>query len=499
MVASASASASASATIALRPPGVVIDHVAAATGAYVGSPSIAVLPDGSYVASHDYFGPATKNDESVIFGSSDRGEHWSKLADVQGQWWSTLFVHDKRLYFFGTSKRFGHIILRRSDDGGRTWTPPAQLTSDTGYHCAPVPIAIANGRLWRAFEDTRRDGEERGFKAFVISAPANADLMNAASWTISSGVRPEQSWLGGEFENWLEGNAVVDPNNRIVDVLRVNSRGNTEHAAIVSITSDGADARFDPVKDFVNLPGGSKKFTIRFDPQSHLYWTLANAVPQPHTGNHTDKIRNTLTLESSPDLAAWTERAVVLHHDDRATHGFHYVDWLFDGDDIIAVSRTAYDDEASGAHSAHDANYLTFHRVTRFRDSKSVSPSIASAWENADIAISGDFAMDTLDEGKRAFTNRAYVWSSVPARLRGASFTRIAGGESPVLRVRAKRRAMLTIATSAGVAGWDAEGSRLVYDDAKHSEMIVLTKQLAAGEEVTLPKGAWSSAIVITK
>lgn len=43
-----------------KPPGVAIDHIAASTGIYVGSPSIAILPDGSYLASHDEFGPKSQ-------------------------------------------------------------------------------------------------------------------------------------------------------------------------------------------------------------------------------------------------------------------------------------------------------------------------------------------------------------------------------------------------------------------------------------------------------
>ena len=41
--------------------------------------------------------------------------------------------------------------------------------------------------------------------------------------------------------------------------------------------------------------------------------------------------------------------------------------WLFEGDDLIAASRTAYDDGVGGARNAHDANYLTFHRIGKFR------------------------------------------------------------------------------------------------------------------------------------
>ena len=40
-------------------PGVIIDYSPAETGKYIGSPSMAVLPNGDYVASHDFFGPGT--------------------------------------------------------------------------------------------------------------------------------------------------------------------------------------------------------------------------------------------------------------------------------------------------------------------------------------------------------------------------------------------------------------------------------------------------------
>ena len=47
-------------------PGVVIDYSPAETGKYIGSPSIAILPNGYYVASHDFFGPGTTFESSAI-------------------------------------------------------------------------------------------------------------------------------------------------------------------------------------------------------------------------------------------------------------------------------------------------------------------------------------------------------------------------------------------------------------------------------------------------
>jgi hypothetical protein len=70
----------------------------------------------------------------------------------------------------------------------------------------------------------------------------------------------------------------------------------------------------------------------------------------------------------SQDLQHWEARCLLLHHPDVARHGFQYLDWLFDGEDLIVASRTACDDGLGGAHNNHDANLLTFHRIERFRD-----------------------------------------------------------------------------------------------------------------------------------
>jgi hypothetical protein len=112
------------------------------------------------------------------------------------------------------------------------------------------------------------------------------------------------------------------------------------------------------------FPGGAKKFTIRFDPQTKLYWTLANPAPtdNPLSATNPAAVRNVLNLLSSPDLITWRTEHLVLTYPDHLHYAFQYVDWQFAGPDIIFVSRTAWD-----AARAHDANYLTFHRLEDFR------------------------------------------------------------------------------------------------------------------------------------
>jgi len=366
-----------------RVPGVVIDYSPARTRRYIGSPSIAVLANGDYAASHDFFGPGSKRNRTSVHRSTDAGRTWEKLAEIAGQWWSSLFVRGRALYLVGTNREYGHTVIRRSVDRGKTWTAPKDansglLLADGRYHCAPVPVAVHRGRLWRAMEDaTGPGGWGKHFRSFMMSAPADADLLKAANWTFSNRVARDAGWLGGRFGGWLEGNAVVTPEGRIVNILRVDSPQGGK-AAIIRISEDGKAATFDPTRDFIDLPGGSKKFTIRRDARTKLYWSLTNYIRERDRGGKVKAslIRNTLALISSGDLRNWTVRSIVLHHPDTTRHAFQYVDWLFEGDDLIAVSRTACDDGAGGAHRQHDANYLTFHRIRDFRQRTMKGPPL---------------------------------------------------------------------------------------------------------------------------
>jgi hypothetical protein len=160
---------------------------------------------------------------------------------------------------------------------------------------------------------------------------------------------------------------VVSPDGAIVNILRVQTKLPDEKCAIVRVSGDGGKMDFDPDKSFYPFPGGAKKFTIRFDTQTQKYWALASIVHERHKANNPGGIRNTLALTSSRDLKSWEIQCILLYHPDTVKHGFQYPDWLFDGDDIVAVVRTAYDDGGDGAHNNHDANFLTFHRWKNFR------------------------------------------------------------------------------------------------------------------------------------
>ncbi|MBI5092884.1 MAG: exo-alpha-sialidase [Candidatus Hydrogenedentes bacterium] len=370
------ASVIAAASALVNVPGVVVNHIPASEERYVGSPSIAVLPDGAYIMTHDEFGPKANNGTRAItrvFRSDDKGVTWKERPPIVEAFWSTVFTHRGALYLIGQRNQDMDVVIRKSVDGGATWTTPADknsgLLAQGEFHCAPTPVLEHNGRLWRAMEILKGAGAfGHRFNASMLSVPVDADLLKAENWTFSNALPRDPAWLDGKFNGWLEGNAVVSPEGGIVDVLRVDSPADREFAAIINITPDGKQASFDPKHGFTLFPGGSKKFTIRLDPVSKKYWSLSNYVPKQFAGPSLSSVRNTLALISSPDLETWTVRCIVIHHPDPEKHGFQYVDWLFDGDDLIVANRAAYDDDQGGAHNFHDANFLTFHRIKNFRN-----------------------------------------------------------------------------------------------------------------------------------
>lgn len=353
-------------------PGTPVIHQPAESNIYIGSPSIVRLPEGALVASCSPFGPGSSNNQAIIFRSDDGGRSWDRVAILDNQMWSKLFHHNGGLYLIGTDFRHyapghmnGRMVIRRSADLGETWTTPRDgdtglLTDEDGYHTAPVPVICAKGRIWKAFElAPSRDRET--WRPFVISAPADADLLQRSRWLSSEHIK---SWPGYQ---WIEGNVVESPTGEIVNILRSNNlraekkrSGGSDTAAIVHVSEDNRSLSHDPEIDRIHLPGGGTKFTINPCPVTGAYLALVN--PQ----NREDIWRNRLCLAGSQDLKAWRVFCELLSHPEKDFHAFQYVDWTFDGQDIVYVSRTAFDDETSGAANAHDANFMTFHRLTDY-------------------------------------------------------------------------------------------------------------------------------------
>ena len=199
------------------------------------------------------------------------------------------------------------------------------------------------------------------FSPMCASAPVESNLLDASNWTFSNAVPWEtQPGLGG----WAEGNVLKKPDGAMIVQMRVDDAVNDGKGAQIELSNDGKVATWNPRDGFVSMPGGAKKFVIKYDETTKKYWSLVNwAHPNDADAPDKERTRNTLALVCSDDLRTWEIRTIVYRRADLRV-GFQYVDWRVEGDDLVCVCRLAWD----GARNCHDANYFTFFRLENFRN-----------------------------------------------------------------------------------------------------------------------------------
>ncbi|GAA3407686.1 hypothetical protein ACFFNY_11090 [Paenibacillus hodogayensis] len=360
-------------------PGTVInyihpeDYTYGFSGRSVASPSIVRLPDGSLLASHDIFWGNEGQNTSMLFRSRDDGATWSFVQFLYPCFWGKLFLHRGRLYMLATSTEYGALLIGRSDDGGETWSAPTEIIAAGsqkagGPHKAPMPVIEHNGRLWTGID--YGSWTLGSHASGLVSVPADADLLDSSQWTVMPFLPYDLEWpgtVGGTNRaGLLEGNAVVTPDGKLVNLLRYQTNGgNPDHGRAIMLQAD-PDRPEQPLTFYKVIPfyGNLSKFTVYYDLDSACYWSLVSRVKPDKTGQ-----RNILALVRSADLEHWEIVQDVLNYEDNGWPedfkkvGFQYIDWISDGDDILFASRTAI----NGAYNFHNANYLTYHKIANFR------------------------------------------------------------------------------------------------------------------------------------
>ena len=331
---------------------------------YTASPCIVVLPNGDYVISSNLFGSgsgAKISGTTLVHRSRDRGATWQHVTTLDGMKRGSLFARGDALYIWGYTAAPGAIVIRRSVDGGESWTVPKDAGSGLlrpgrfgGTPCIPV---VHDGRIWIAQGGTR-----------VMSAPADADLLRADAWTLSNAAAVD----GGPHGRGLvvtEAQVVASPRTGVVLLPKVGGKPCTVLLRVGEAPGKVLDPR---QEDWVAFPGGEKKFAATYDPVSGTFYALSNPVLPEYvdSGWPPELVRNTAAMLSSKDLRTWRTERVFLHSPHVDYEAFQYLSFAVDGDDLVVAARTAFAMDGRRPPRGHDSNLVTFHRIPRFRSRK---------------------------------------------------------------------------------------------------------------------------------
>ncbi len=347
------------------------DEVYAFSGRYLCSPSLVRHPEGFLLASMDLFDYQSPQNLTLIFRSDDNGATWYYVSELMPCFWGKMFIHKGDLYMLGCSTEYGDLIIGKSTDGGKTFCAPVTLLrgsngkkGNNGVHKNPQNVMHYKGRIYETLE-WGTWWSDNGFchAAMVMSCDENADLMNPENWSFTEPRKFDRftdEMADLPMNNMtIEGTLVVDRDGQLLNVMRF---GNSKGLALAySVDTENPHAMLEYSR-CIEFPAHLSKFMIKYDAVSDKYYSIASRLydkEKPST-------RNLLSLMASDDLNKWEVVTDLLdyRHEDYEKVGFQYVDFEFEGDDIIYLCRTAM----NGANSFHDSNYSTFHTIKNFRN-----------------------------------------------------------------------------------------------------------------------------------
>ena len=349
------------------------DSIYSFSGSTLCNPCIVKAPSGALISCMDIYENQAPQNLELICRSRDRGETWEYVADLFPCMWGTLFFHRGVLYMLATSTENGDLLIGASYDEGETWTRPVMLFPGSGmwkragWQRQPMPMLEYQGKLMTSIEYGCWS-EPDIFGIHTLWIDCDADLLDPQSWNMSKGTHYDKFWPNspkGGNPALLEGNLYVDRRGKVVNLLRMqinNSDPAYGYACYLELDMEDLDAapQFNSIRKMPT--GANTKTYVLYDKISDKYWAIGNLVTDPEK----PAMRNVVALLASDDGYDW-RIAKVLYDLSAYSHeevGMQYHQFIIDGDDILWVSRTAFNQ----ARSFHDSNCQTFHPILNFRD-----------------------------------------------------------------------------------------------------------------------------------
>ena len=393
---------------------------------YLGTPGIAVCPNGRLVASFHVSGDKTlynqlasvsEDGRCFIYTSDDQGETWVYRANTS-MIHARPFVAGDKLYVLGHS---GDLRIAQSDDWGQTWSDYSDLTEGEHWAGSANNVLIKGGHVYLVMDRRERDVSKAWFVAELspklLRAKIGDDFLDSASWTMSSDgafvdyvddqsmetlfgvpfypvyypdryIAPNAGRRNASPVGWLEGNVVqitdphhflYDPKGKTFHILNRSNTGLPDIGSMLKVTENDDGTMTTSIekapsgKDmlFIAIPGGQQTFYIHYDEPTKLYWML--------TSQNTDSMTKAKFLSSERFGMAYDERRRLQLYFSKNLFDWcfaglaamggsekesrHCISMAVQGDDILFVSRSGGEDSAS----AHNCNLVTFHRIKNFR------------------------------------------------------------------------------------------------------------------------------------
>jgi hypothetical protein len=395
---------------------------------YCYSPGLARCPSGRLVATLDLGGPGVRDlpgpkfprgdfslpQQGKVFTSDDGGKTWVHRVDFP-YYHARPFWAGKSLYVLGHGD---DLMILRSDDEGQTWGAPVRLTEGKSWGGAPNNVYYANDCIYLALEESTPERPDvKGVscnRPILLRAKVEQDLTRRENWTFASAMplcriisASALDYFGVPFFetapaagapvpghvysglDWIETNVVqfVDPDNYWCDpsghtfhLWNRTYTGGTGYAAIAKVV-ENADGTMTTMLEtvpsgktalFVPCPGGQMKFHILYDEKTKLYWLLSSQATDSMT--RTDRLpaerfslpnneRHRLQLHFSKNCIDWCFAGIVAIGPS-PKQSRHYASMVIDGDDLLVLSRSG----DARANSAHNTDFISFHRVRTFRE-----------------------------------------------------------------------------------------------------------------------------------
>ena len=345
------------------------------SGRYLCSPSLVRHPDGFLLASMDVFAGNHPQNLTLIFRSDDDGESWHYVSELMPCFWGKMFILGNELYMLSCSTEYGDLLIGKSSDGGKTFTTPVCLlrgsngkNGNNGVHKNPQNVFVHEGRIWNTLEWGNWDNPSFYHAAMVMSASLDDDLLKPESWSFSEPLTYKSAWEGTVQNGWaagtIEGTLCLSPEGELMNIMRYNiMEGDPPYGLVLAyrVNTENPDAPL-AYSHSIKMPCNNAKFMIKYDEVSKKYYSIVSRIDCEERAFG----RNLLSLMSSTDLENWDTVCDLIDRrdEDMKKIGFQYVDFEFEGDDIIFLCRTSI----NNAHDYHDANYSTFHKIINFRE-----------------------------------------------------------------------------------------------------------------------------------